>query len=237
MDFLFSLDTWISLVTLTFLEIVLGVDNLVFISLLSHRVPKPLQKRARRIGLFFAIFTRLLFLGCVSALSHLSQPLFTLNTHPFSPRDLLLLGGGIFLLFKGSQEIHNSLSPAAQSHHATPPLQEIGLMYAVVQMILFDIIFSIDSVFTAVGMTQHYPIMAASLVIAAFMMVFAADLASNLIEKHLSLKILALGFLLLVGMVLVADGLGFHIPRGYVYFAILFSLFIEILNILSQSRN
>ncbi|MDF2867879.1 MAG: hypothetical protein K0S11_1349 [Gammaproteobacteria bacterium] len=222
-----------SLLALSVLEIVLGIDNLVFIAILSNRLPKHQQSLARRLGLLFALATRLLLLGSVLWLVGLTKPLFTLFGEAVSGRDIFLIIGGLFLLFKGTREIHSEFEESAEVSFKRVAAGFLGI---VMQIAIMDIIFSLDSILTAVGMTQNFWIMAAAILIAIACMVIASDPLSEFINSHPSVKMLALSFLLLIGMVLVADGMGFAIPKGYIYFAISFSIFVEILNTLLAKR-
>lgn len=222
-----------SLLTLTFLEIVLGIDNLVFISIITSRLPKEQQAQARRFGLLFALITRLILLASVYWLTKFTYTLFSLFNHPFSLRDLLLVSGGAFLLVKGTHEIHTEVSPLEEDEQVTASMTRTS---AIVQIGIFDIIFSLDSVITAIGMTQTYWIMAVAITIAIAIMLFLSEPLSRFIDANPTIKMLALSFLIMVGMVLVADGFRFHIPRGYLYFAITFSLFTETMNTLVRRR-
>ena len=221
---------WASFVTLTALEIVLGVDNLVFVALLAGRLP-PLKRAAgRRVGLGLALITRLALLGSISWLVNLTQPLLVAGHHEVTLRDLILLGGGLFLLFKGSREIVAEIG--TKEKLANVGRQATGFFGTVMQIALLDIVFSLDSVITAVGIAQNIWIMIAAIVIAMFVMLIASDWLAKFIEHHASVKMLALAFILLIGCVLVTDGAGLHIPRGYIYAAMGFSTFVEILNVL-----
>ncbi len=223
----------ISLFTLTLLEIVLGVDNLVFIALASNRLPKEKQKMARRFGLLLALITRLILLFSVFWIAHLEFSLFTLFEIDFTARDILLLGGGLFLLYKGTVQIYAETELESDSklkHHYDK------VHWVILQIGILDIIFSIDSVFTAVGMTSQFWIMAFAICIAIFSMIFASEPLSRFIEHRPSLKILALSFILLIGTLLIADGFHYHLPRAYVYFAICYALFVELLNNWVQHR-
>lgn len=233
MDLAFITHVLFSLLALSVLEIVLGIDNLVFIAILSNRLPKHQQQLARRLGLLFALATRLLLLGSVLWLVGLTKPLFSLLGQEVSGRDIFLIVGGLFLLFKGTREIHNEFEESSEISFKKVAASFLGI---VMQIAVMDIIFSLDSILTAIGMTQNFWIMAAAIFIAIICMIIASDPLSEFINTHPSVKMLALSFLLLIGMVLVADGMGFAIPKGYVYFAISFSIFVEILNNLLVKR-
>jgi len=222
-----------SLLTLSFLEIVLGIDNLVFIAILSNRLPQHQQKLARRLGLLFALATRLILLGSVLWLVGLTKPLITILGQDFSGRDLFLIAGGLFLLFKGTREIHNEFE---EGHEANVKSLMSGFVGIVVQIAIMDIIFSLDSILTAIGMTQNFWIMAAAILIAIICMIIASDPLSEFVNNHPTVKMLALSFLILIGTVLVADGMGYEVPKGYIYFAISFSVFVEVLNNLLAKR-
>lgn len=226
MDFAFEILA--SLLTLTALEIVLGIDNLVFISILSNRLPVEQQSSARRIGLALAVISRLLLLASIAWLAGVTAPLFTIFEHAVSLRDLVLLGGGLFLLAKGTTEIHATVDGVEEEMRGT---RAASFMAVIIQIMVLDIVFSLDSVITAVGMAQRLSVMAAAIIIAVIIMLFAADPLSRFIHENLSVKMLALSFLILVGVTLVADGMGFHIPKGYLYFAIAFSVGVEALNL------
>lgn len=220
---------WISLLTLTFLEIVLGIDNLVFISILSGKVPPEQRAKARTIGLSLALITRVLLLLSISWLMAMNKPFMHVFGHGVSGKDLILLIGGLFLIWKSIHEIHNKLEGfheqnAATGAHAT-------FKSVVVQILLIDIVFSLDSVITAVGMGQNIYVMIAAVIIALFVMIAAAGSISGFVERHPTIKMLALSFLLLIGFVLVAEGCGQHIPKGYIYFAMAFSVAVEMLNL------
>ncbi|HND97807.1 MAG TPA: TerC family protein [Plasticicumulans sp.] len=233
MEILLDPQTWLSLLTLTALEIVLGIDNLVFISILSSRLPAHQQSTARRVGLALAVITRLLLLLSISWLAGVTAPLFSVFEHPVSLRDLILLGGGLFLLAKGTTEIHATVEGVEEEIRES---KAVSFTSVVVQIMILDIVFSLDSVITAVGMASEISVMAAAVIIAVLVMVFAADPLSRFIEEHVSVKMLALSFLILVGVALIADGMGFHIPKGYLYFAIAFSVGVETLNILAKKK-
>jgi predicted tellurium resistance membrane protein TerC len=221
-------DTWLALITLTALEIVLGIDNIVFISILAGKLPLAQQARARRMGLLGAMFMRIGLLLAIGWVIGLTAPLFSVLGNEFSGRDLILLGGGLFLLAKATWEIHERLE--GEDHQRAPgPVTSFGAV--IVQIMALDIVFSLDSVITAVGMAKEIVVMIAAVVIAVVVMLVAADRISALIDRHPTLKMLALSFLLLIGVALIADGLGQHIEKGYLYFAMGFSVFVEFLNI------
>lgn len=226
-------ETWIALLTLTVLEIILGIDNLVFISVITARLPKDKQKAARQIGLLLACVTRLLLLAAITWMTRFTNPLFILFGQGFSARDLILIVGGLFLLAKATSEIHVDVSNDVRE---TKSRRAAQFVVVVVQVMFLDIIFSLDSVITAVGLAQEYIIMALAIIIAIVTMIWASTPLSRFIAAYPTVKMLALSFLILVGAVLIADGFSFHIPRGYIYFAIAFSLFVEILNILAGRR-
>ena len=224
---------WASLLTLVALEIVLGIDNLVFISIMAARLPKPSQPRARRLGLSLALVTRLGLLASIAWIVTLTEPLFRVAGHPVSIRDLILMLGGLFLLFKGTSEIHHSLEGEAED---AAPGRGATMLSVVLQIMVLDIVFSLDSVITAVGMADHLEVMMAAVVVAVGVMLLAAGPVSAFVERHPTVRMLALSFLLLVGVTLVADGLGFHIPKGYLYFAIAFSVLVESLTLVAAGR-
>ncbi|HYI73226.1 MAG TPA: TerC family protein [Skermanella sp.] len=226
--------TWASLLTLTALEIVLGIDNIIFISIMAARLPPERQARARQVGLALALITRLGLLASIAWISTLTNPLFTVAEFDISIRDLVLIVGGLFLLGKGTTEIHQSLEGEEEGEGGTGGTASFASV--VVQIMLLDIVFSLDSVITAVGMAQALEVMMAAVVIAVGVMLFASGPVSNFVNGHPTVKMLALSFLLLVGVALVADGLHFHIPKGYLYFAIAFSVLVEALNLLASRR-
>ncbi|HVE44625.1 MAG TPA: TerC family protein [Gammaproteobacteria bacterium] len=228
------IDIIASLLTLTVLEILLGIDNLIFLTLLSQRLPQEKRAKACQIGLSLAWMTRLLLLSTALIITKLNQPLFSFNDFSFSFRDLFLILGGLFLLAKSTQEIHHELEPEKQE--ATVKLKFPSFRSVVLQIAILDIIFSLDSVLTAVGLTQSFLIMASAITIAILCMIFASRTLNRFLEKHPTLKMLALVFLILIGTVLVADGFGYHLPRAYIYFAMAFSLSVEGLNIIKRER-
>jgi len=220
---------WGALVTLTALEIVLGIDNVIFIALVAERLPAAQQARARAIGLSAALVMRLALLAAIAWIVGLTAPLFTAFGVAFSWRDLILFGGGLFLLVKATLEIHRSVEGEEEGGGARAG--GAGFALVIAQIMALDLIFSLDSIITAVGMTRQLPVMFVAVIIAVAVMFFAAAAVSGFIARHPTTKMLALSFLLLVGVALVADGLHFHIPRGYLYFAIAFSVLVEFLNL------
>ncbi len=221
-----SFDAWAALATLTVLEIVLGIDNIIFLALVASKVAKPRRAAARRIGLVLALLMRIAFLSMVAWIIRLSVPVITLWGVGLSWRDLVFGAGGLFLLTKGTREIHGMV----EGDDASGSEASASMVSAVVQIALFDIVFSIDSVVTAVGMAEHLSIMIAAVVLAMLVMLFAAGAVADFVERRPTVKMLALSFLLLIGMSLIADAAHFHIPRAYLYFAIAFSGGVEILN-------
>jgi predicted tellurium resistance membrane protein TerC len=225
---------WASLLTLTALEIVLGIDNIIFISIMASKLPAHRQQSARKVGLALALITRLALLASIAWVATLTQPLFTVIEWEVSGRDLILIVGGLFLLAKGTMEIHHNVEGETEEEHATK--KAVTFTSVVVQIMFLDIVFSLDSVITAVGMAQHLEIMMAAVIIAMAVMLFASGPVGDFVNRHPTVKMLALSFLLLVGIALVADGMGFHIPKGYLYFAIAFSALVESLNLIAANR-
>jgi predicted tellurium resistance membrane protein TerC len=226
---------WIALVTLVAMEVVLGIDNLVFISILSNKLPEGQRQKARKIGISLALIMRLGLLSTIAWIVGLTAPVFTLFDHAFSWRDLILIAGGLFLVWKATKEVHHSMDPQP-SENVLDKKAPVAANFnaAIAQILLLDIVFSIDSILTAVGMTDHLPIMVVAVVIAVGVMLVAADPLADFINKNPTVVMLALGFLLMIGMTLIADGMGFHVPRGYIYAAMAFSAGVETLNILSR---
>ncbi len=223
-----------SLVMLTFMEIVLGIDNIVFISILTGKLPPARQASARTIGLALALFMRVGLLLTLSWIMRLTAPLFTALGHDFSGRDLILLGGGIFLVGKATHEIYDKLEV---DHHADPAARRAAsFAWTIAMILLLDVVFSLDSVITAVGMARQLPIMVAAIVIAIGVMLVSAGRISDFINRHPSMKILALSFLLLIGVMLIAEGTGRHVEKGYIYVAMAFSLFVELLNMRFRTK-
>ena len=229
LELLTDYQVWASLLTLTALEIVLGIDNLIFLSIVSGRLPKHQQRLARQIGLALALAGRVALLFSLTWLIGLTQPVVSLGEFALSWRDLVLLGGGAFLIFKGTMETHHML----EGHEEEHGIGTITFGAAVAQIIVLDVVFALDSIITAVGMSDHLPVMVTAVVIAMIVMLVAANPVGDFVNNHPTVKMLALSFLLLVGVALIADGLHFHIPRGYLYFAIAFSAGVEALNLLA----
>ena len=230
---------WAALVTLIVMEVVLGIDNLIFISILSNKLPEHQRSRVRRIGIGLALVMRLGLLSIIAWLVGLVQPVITVFGNEFSWKDLILIAGGLFLMWKATKEIHHTVDPAPshdmldkKANTKDVVLSNAGA--AIFQIILLDLVFSIDSILTAVGMTEHLPIMVVAVLVAVTVMLLAADPLANFINKNPTVVMLALGFLLMIGMVLIADGFGFHVPKGYIYAAMAFSAGVEALNMLSR---
>ncbi|MCJ7733472.1 MAG: TerC family protein [Anaerolineales bacterium] len=233
MEWLSSPETWIALLTLTALEIVLGIDNIIFISIIAGKLPANQQNRGRQVGLMMAMITRILLLFSLAWLARLTAPLFTVFSHEISGRDLILIAGGLFLLGKSTFEIHERLE--GEEGHAS---QKVAASFTgvIIQIMLLDMVFSLDSVITAIGMVNEIAIMVAAVMIAVGIMLFASGPISSFVNDRPTLKILALSFLLLIGFSLVADGLGMHIPKGYIYFAMGFSVFVEVINLQVRAK-
>lgn len=227
-------DAWISLLTLTALEIVLGIDNLVFLAILAGRLPPAQQPLARRLGLGFALLTRLMLLFMLAWIITLTQPVFEVFGHGVSWRDIILLTGGLFLIGKATHEIHTSLEGEEHADASAAGKATASFMAVVIQIGIIDIVFSLDSVITAVGMAQHLSIMVAAVVISMIVMLIAAGPLSAFVSAHPTVKMLALSFLLLIGTTLVAEGVGFHFPKAYIYAAMAFSVLVEALNLLAR---
>ena len=233
MDWITNPEIWIALATLTFLEIVLGVDNIIFISILSGKLPPDQQPKARRIGLLGAMGTRILLLFSLAWIIKLTAPLFAVLGHPVSGRDLILIGGGLFLLGKSTLEIHERLE--GEEGHGS---NRVAATFAsvIVQIMLLDIVFSLDSVITAVGMVDELWVMIAAVIASVAIMMVAAEPISAFVHRHPTVKMLALSFLLLIGLSLLLEGFGQHIPKGYVYFAMGFSVFVETINLKLRAK-
>lgn len=221
---------WLALITLIAMEVVLGIDNLVFIAILTNKLPESQRDKTRRLGIALALVLRLALLGTVALIVRMTAPLFTLFGHGFSWRDLILLAGGLFLIWKATKEIHHNADPDDEEDVFEPKVSGLGIGAAIGQIVVLDIVFSIDSIVTAVGMTDDIPIMVAAVIITVGIMMFAAGPLANFIHNNPSLVMLALGFLLLIGTTLVADAFGVHVPKGYIYSAMAFSVMVELLN-------
>ena len=233
MEWLTDPNAWIGLLTLTVLELVLGIDNIVFISILSGKLPADQQKKARTVGLSLAMLMRILLLLSITWITRLTRPLFVIGSFDVTGRAIILIGGGLFLLVKSTHEIHDHME-GADEHRK---VRAVASLFAVlVQITLLDIVFSLDSVITAVGMVDQVAVMIIAVIVAVLVMMIFAGPVSRFVERHPTIKMLALSFLLLIGVNLIAEGLGFHIPRGYTYFAMAFSLFVEMLNLKIRSR-
>lgn len=226
---------WAALVTLVVMEVVLGVDNLIFISILSNKLPPEHRQRVRRIGISLALVMRLALLSMIAWIVSLTAPVFTVMDNAFSWKDMILIAGGLFLLWKATKEIHHSVDTKA-SHELLDKKDVVisNVGSAIFQIILLDLVFSIDSILTAVGMTDHLPIMVVAVLVAVAVMLLAADPLANFINDNPTVVMLALGFLLMIGMVLIAEGFGAHVPKGYIYTAMAFSAAVEILNMISR---
>ena len=234
LEWIYSPEAWIALATLVALEIVLGIDNIIFISILVGRLPAEQRNLGRRLGLGLAMLTRLALLFSLVWIMGLVEPWFTVFEQAISGRDIILIGGGLFLLAKSTHEIHASLEMPAESHQAAP--KYAGFVSILVQIAVIDIVFSLDSVITAVGLVEHLSIMVIAIVISVGVMLVSARPIGDFVDRHPTIKMLALSFLLMIGLTLVAEGLDFHVPKGYIYFAMAFSVGVEILNINLRRR-
>jgi predicted tellurium resistance membrane protein TerC len=234
MDIFFSSEAWIALLTLTFLEIVLGVDNIIFISIISNKLPHSEQHKARNMGLILALIFRIILLFGISALISFSQPLFTLFSIPLSGKDLILGAGGFFLIGKSITEIHHKME--GEIIHVDNKLKR-SLINSVIQIAVINIVFSFDSILTAFGLTQEIPIMIIAVIISLGIMMLFSSKISSFIQQHPTLEVLALSFLILIGFMLVLEGLQFHVPKGYIYFAVFFSCSVEFLNIKLRKKS
>lgn len=237
MDWLADPNIWASFITLTVLEIVLGIDNLIFISIVAGRLPVHQQDKARKVGLALALFMRLALLASISWIVSLTNPLFSIMGQSVSWRDIILIGGGLFLLYKGTKEIHELIEGGhGEDSESEAPKKQVTFAGVIGQIIVLDIVFSLDSVITAVGMADNLWVMSSAVLVAVLVMLVAAAPVSNFVNRHPSVKMLALAFLLLIGMVLVADGLGYHIPKGFIYAAMAFSVAVECLNLVARRK-
>jgi len=234
-DVLTDPHAWASFVTLSALEIVLGIDNVVFISLLVSRMAPEQRLMARRVGLSLALVFRVIMLAGIAYVIHLTRPIFSVAGYDFSWRDLILIAGGMFLLVKGTREIHEDIEGGGLEEGA-PNHVANSMVSAIVQIAVIDLVFSIDSIITAVGMADHVEVMIAAVAVAILVMYFASEPVAAFIERHPTTKMLALSFLLLIGAALVADGMHFHIPRGYIYFAMAFAAAVEVVNVMASRR-
>ncbi|HEY8381517.1 MAG TPA: TerC family protein [Microvirga sp.] len=236
MDFTWLSDptALVALATLIIMEVVLGIDNLIFISILTNKLPESQRARARRIGIGLALFLRLALLGTIAIIVTLTEPIFTVFGHPFSWRDLILIGGGLFLVWKATKEIHHSVDPSPSDDVFDTAKATMTFGAAIGQILLLDLVFSLDSIITAVGMTDHVAIMVIAVLVAVTVMLVAANPLANFINANPTVVMLALGFLLMIGMTLIAEGFGAHVPKGYIYAAMAFSALVEGLNMLSR---
>ena len=225
---------WVALATLVAMEIVLGIDNLIFISILTNKLPVEYRSKARRIGISMALVMRLALLSTVAWIVQLTEPVIDILGKSFSWKDMILIAGGLFLLWKATKEIHESVDPRAQEESKASSTITLGFAAAIGQILVLDIVFSIDSIITAVGMTEHLPIMIIAVISAVIVMLVAADPLAKFINDNPTVVMLALGFLIMIGMTLIAEGFGAHVPKGYVYAAMAFSTAIEVLNIMSR---
>ena len=235
-DLLASPEAWIALVTLAVMEVVLGIDNLIFISILTNKLPPEHRVQARRLGIGAALVMRLLLLTTIAYIVAMTAPLFSVFGHDFSWRDLILIAGGLFLVWKATKEVHHSVDPVDNKDAAVGRAVSNTLGGAIFQILLLDLVFSVDSIITAVGMTDHLAIMYIAVIVAITVMLFAATPLADFIEKNPTIVMLALGFLLMIGMTLIADGFGYHVPKGYIYAAMAFSALVEGLNMLARRR-
>jgi len=227
---------WAALVTLVTMEVVLGIDNLIFISILTNKLPASQQARARRIGIGAALILRLALLFTISIIVQLKDPIFEAFGHGFSWRDIILIAGGLFLVWKATKEIHHTVDPDDGKENIGGKVAQLTMGAAIVQILILDLVFSVDSIITAVGMTDEIAIMVIAVVAAVTVMLLAADPLSRFIAANPTIVMLALGFLLMIGMTLIADGFGFHVPKGYIYAAMGFSALVEALNMLARRK-
>lgn len=227
---------WIALITLIVMEVVLGIDNLIFISILTNKLPPENREKARKIGIGLALIMRLGLLGTVAWIVQLTEPVFNLFGHGYSWKDMILIAGGLFLVWKATKEIHHTVDPVDHEEDALAKAGTTTFAAAIGQILILDLVFSIDSIITAVGMTPHLPIMIVSVIFAVTVMLVASGPLARFIEKNPTIVMLALGFLLMIGTTLIAEGMGFHVPKGYVYAAMAFSALVEVLNMLSRRK-
>ena len=232
MNLLTSAEAWAALLTLTSLEIILGIDNVIFLSVIVSRIPRGQAKRARQIGLGLALVSRIVLLSVLVWLIGLTQPLLTLKGYEFSWRDIILIGGGLFLIAKSTHEIHSEVE--ADDEEPEDGAGKRAFFWVIAQIVVIDLVFSLDSIITAIGMARDLEIMVAAVMIACLIMYISSGPVARFVAEHPTTKMLALAFLVLIGVALVADGFGFHIPRGYIYFAIAFSAAVEFFNVLAK---
>lgn len=227
---------WVALATLIAMEVVLGIDNLIFIAILTNKLPEHQRERARRIGIGGALILRLLLLGTIATIIKLTAPVVTILGQPFSWRDIILIAGGLFLVWKATKEIHHKVDPTPNHDVFDTAQPTLGFTAAIGQILLLDLVFSIDSIITAVGMTPHVPIMVIAVLVTVAVMLVAATPLANFVNSNPTIVMLALAFLLMIGTVLIAEGFGAHVPKGYVYAAMAFSAFVELLNMMARKR-
>lgn len=226
---------WLALITLMAMEIVLGIDNLIFISILTNKLPEEQRSKGRRIGIGLALILRLALLGTVAWIVQLTEPVFEIFGKGFSWKDVILIAGGLFLLWKATKEIHHSVDPDPGGDvFEGKKVGELTFSAAIVQILMLDLVFSVDSIITAVGMTPHIPIMVIAVIVAVTVMLIAADPLAAFINRHPTVVMLALGFLIMIGMTLLAEGFGVHVPKGYIYAAMIFSVLVEGLNMAAR---
>ncbi|MCX7355600.1 MAG: TerC family protein [Alphaproteobacteria bacterium] len=233
MDWLTSPEIWAAFFTLLALEVVLNIDNVIFLSIITAKLPPEQQPSARRLGILLALVFRIAFLSALTWLIGLTKPIFELFGQEVSWRDIILLVGGLFLLWKGTTEIH---AETEEKEHGGPTATKVVFGAVIVQIVLIDLVFSLDSILTAIGMTNNLPVMIAAVVVSLIIMLAAASPIANFVNRHPSVKMLALAFLLLIGVALVADSMHFDIPRGYLYFAVAFSALVEALNLMTSRK-
>ena len=227
---------WVALVTLVVMEVVLGIDNLIFISILTNKLPEHQREKARKIGIGLALIMRLALLGTVAWIVQLTEPVFELFGHGYSWKDIILIAGGLFLVWKATKEIHHAVDPADSAEELVgSKAVTYSFSSAIAQILLLDLVFSVDSIITAVGMTPHLPIMVVAVVVAVTVMLVAATPLANFINRNPTVVMLALAFLLMIGTTLIAEGMGFHVPKGYVYAAMAFSALVEVLNVFARN--
>ncbi len=227
---------WIALATLIVMEVVLGIDNLIFISILTNKLPESQRVRARQIGIGGALLLRLALLGTIFYIVKMTEPVFSILGQAFSWRDMIMIAGGLFLVWKATKEIHHKVDPTPNQDMFDTGKASLSFAAAIGQILMLDLVFSIDSIITAVGMTEHVPIMFIAVIVAVTVMLLAATPLANFINANPTIIMLALGFLLMIGMVLIADGFGVHVPKGYIYAAMAFSALVEGLNMLARKR-